>query len=1161
MIDPGLSGHFRRAVLALCLLLLGQVAPALAGSVRLYWDPNTEPDLAGYVLVYGSASGVYSSSVTLPASATTHELTNLPNGTYYFAVRAFNGANAQSAYSNEVRVVVISTPAISSVSPSSGPAEGGTLVTILGSEFGAGAEVSFGATQATVTAQTATSLTVIAPPGPAGPVPVTVANADGGATTAVASFVYSASPEPTSTPTISGVAPSSGPAAGGTSVVLIGTDFQAGATVLVGGVAATVTSNTETSLTAVTPAHGAGIVGVTLTNPDGGTYALPAAFTYLATQAPVSDPVVTSVTPASGPTTGGTSVTLSGTNFQAGAAVLFRGVAGTVTSLTPTSIRVTSPAGAAGAAEITVANPDGGSSTMAAAFTYVQAAVTAPTISTIVPATGPTTGGTVVTITGTGFKAGVVVKFGGVAGTVASVAATTLSVQTPASVAGAVAVAVSNTDGGTVTRNAAFTYVATSQAGVPTVTSFSPSFGPIAGSTNVTITGTNFRSGVVVRFGAVSGTVLSTSSTSLVVRTPAQAEGIVSLTVLNSDGNGVQLPQAFTYRAPAPVVTSLSPVRGPAAGNTDVTINGSNFKAGVSVSVDTLQASIVSVTATRIVIRMPAHAPTLVGLTVTNPDSQLVWKPSSYTYVSGGPAITQVLPGSGPMAGGNTVAILGSGFSNSTVSIGGVAATVLARSAEMLTVRVPAHGAGIVPVLVRNSDALSVTAPDAYTYEDPNAPFTRYFAEGASGSFFQTRFALANPHDEDVPVTVTFTDTAGSPTTMEMTIPARTRATIDESNRPPLASEAFATKFEAPRVLGIERTMSWAAGGPIYGAHSDTGTDAPRTSWMLAEGATIGGFNTFYLLQNPTTSPAEVKVQYLLSTGQRIERIHPVGPLSRTNIWVNKDAPELAAAEMSATITSLNNVPVVVERSMYRNNGNELFSAGHNSAAVDEPALRWFLAEGATGGTFDEFVLIANPNGAAANLKVSYLRAGKTPIVKNYTAAAQSRLTIWVDQEAPELASAEVSVIVESLTPTPVVVERSMWWRATPTGDWIESHNNRAVTTTAPRWLVADGESGGPGSASTYVLVANTAATAAQVRFTLLTESGVGRTVLDTVTANGRYSMDVAGTFPEARGKRFSVLVEGVSTSAALVVERASYSSTPTTPWASGTNSLGMPIR
>ena len=261
----------------------------------------------------------------------------------------------------------------------------------------------------------------------------------------------------------------------------------------------------------------------------------------------------------------------------------------------------------------------------------------------------------------------------------------------------------------------------------------------------MTVTGTNFKSGVIVRFGTLPGTVTSMTATSLVVRTPAQAEGVVSLTVLNTDGNGVQLPQAFTYRAPAPVVSSLSPVKGPASGNTDVTINGSNFKPGVSVSVDALQATILSVTATRIVVRMPAHAPAVVGLTVTNPDSQQVSKPSAYTYVSGGPAITQVLPGSGPMAGGNTIAILGSGFANATVVIGGVSAAVLTRAADMLTVRVPAHGAGVVAVLVRNSDSLSVTAPDAYTYEDPNAPFTRFFAEGASGSFFRTRFAAGQP--------------------------------------------------------------------------------------------------------------------------------------------------------------------------------------------------------------------------------------------------------------------------------------------------------------------------------------------------------------------------------------------------------------------------------
>jgi hypothetical protein len=694
----------------------------------------------------------------------------------------------------------------------------------------------------------------------------------------------------------------------------------------------------------------------------------------------------------------------------------------------------------------------------------------------------------------------------------------------------------------------------------PTVSSFGPAFGPTSGGTDVVITGSNFANGVVVRFGSTAAAVSSVTTTRLVARTPAGAQGIVSISVVNPDGNGVEVPNAFTYRAAAPTVTTVTPSRGPAAGGTEVTIDGTNFSAGASVSINALVAQVLSVTATRLVVQMPAHAAAVVGVTVTNPDSQLAWKASAYTYVAGGPAITNVLPATGPMAGGNTVTIIGSGFASSSVTIGGATATVLTRAADMLTVRAPARPAGPASVLVRNSDGITVTAVNAYTYVDPAAPFTRYFAEGAAGTFFQTRFALANPHEEAVPVTVTFTDTQGVATPLQVTLPARSRLTIDERNRPALASEAFATAFEAPKVIGVERTMTWAAGGPAYGAHSEIGVAAPRTSWVLAEGATIAGFNTFYLLQNPTTTAADVKVQYLLSTGQRIEKIHPVAPLSRTNIWVNKDDPALDAAEMSASITSLNNVPVVVERSMYRNNGSELFSAGHNSAAVEAPALRWFLAEGATGGTFDEFVLIANPNTAPAQLRVSYLRAGKAPIVKSYSAPALSRLTLWVDQEHAELANAEVSIVVESLTATPVVVERSMWWRADAAGEWVEAHNSRGTTTTAPRWLVADGEAGGVGQASTYVLVANTSAAATGVRFTLLTETGVGRTVQDTVTANGRYSLDVASTFPEAAGTRFSVLVESATGTAPLVVERASYSSTATTTWAAGTNAVAMPL-
>jgi hypothetical protein len=83
-------------------------------------------------------------------------------------------------------------------------------------------------------------------------------------------------------PTLSAVTPSSGPVAGGTGVTLTGTNFRAGATVDLGGVAATgVTVGSGTSITATTPAHALGAVDLTVTDPDGQSAKLTGEFTYV----------------------------------------------------------------------------------------------------------------------------------------------------------------------------------------------------------------------------------------------------------------------------------------------------------------------------------------------------------------------------------------------------------------------------------------------------------------------------------------------------------------------------------------------------------------------------------------------------------------------------------------------------------------------------------------------------------------------------------------------------------------------------------------------------------------------------------------------------------------------------------------------------------------
>jgi hypothetical protein len=151
-------------------------------------------------------------------------------------------------------------------------------------------------------------------------------------------------------PTVTSVAPSSGPTAGGTAVTITGTNFVSGATVTFGGTAATgVTFVSATQIDATTPAHAAGAVDVTVTNPDTQSGTFIDGYTY------VPAPTVTSVSPNNGLTSGGTAVTITGTDFVSGATVTFDGIAATgVTFVSSTQITATTPAHAAGAVDVTM---------------------------------------------------------------------------------------------------------------------------------------------------------------------------------------------------------------------------------------------------------------------------------------------------------------------------------------------------------------------------------------------------------------------------------------------------------------------------------------------------------------------------------------------------------------------------------------------------------------------------------------------------------------------------------------------------------------------------------------------------------------------------------------------------------------------------------------
>ena len=92
--------------IVVCLIIGIIASNALAAQATLAWDPNTESDLAGYRVHYGTASGSYTVHTDVH-NVTSYTMTGLTAGqTYYFAATAYDASGNESGYSNPVSYAV-----------------------------------------------------------------------------------------------------------------------------------------------------------------------------------------------------------------------------------------------------------------------------------------------------------------------------------------------------------------------------------------------------------------------------------------------------------------------------------------------------------------------------------------------------------------------------------------------------------------------------------------------------------------------------------------------------------------------------------------------------------------------------------------------------------------------------------------------------------------------------------------------------------------------------------------------------------------------------------------------------------------------------------------------------------------------------------------------
>ncbi len=324
--------------------------------------------------------------------------------------------------------------AVSSVSPAEGSTRGATAVVIKGTGFVKGATVKIASKASSVTVHSETEITAVTPSASAGSDEVVVTD-EHGTSSGGPKYTYVAPP----VPAVSSVSPAEGSTHGGAAVTIKGSGFVFGATVKIGTKASSVKVRSESEITAVTPSASAGSDEVIVTDENGVSSGGPK---YTFVTPPV--PAVSSVSPAEGSTRGGTVITIKGSGFVSGATVKIGGKASSVKVRSESEITAVTSSQSPGSAEVIVTDENGVSS---AGPRYKYVAPPVPTVTSISPAEGPTSGGTLVTIKGSNFLPGSSVKIGKSALSVSVRSSTEITAKTPSYWAGHYEVIVSDENG------------------------------------------------------------------------------------------------------------------------------------------------------------------------------------------------------------------------------------------------------------------------------------------------------------------------------------------------------------------------------------------------------------------------------------------------------------------------------------------------------------------------------------------------------------------------------------------------------------------------------------------------------------------------------------------------------------------------------------------
>ena len=507
-------------------------------------------------------------------------------------------------------------------------------------------------------------------------------------------------------PELNGITPSTGLATGGSTTRLSGENLQYVTSVTFGGMTASFTITGPTAITVVVPPGPAGTsVTVTVTSSGGTSTSVTFFYTY-------PKPSITSITPSTGPSNGGTTIIIRGTHLQYVMSVTFEGSSATFTIFGPTSLIVTVPPGSpTTTVNVNVTSPGGTSGTLTFHYTFPHSVVDIPHTDI-----GVEDGGNDVTISGSNLGYVTVVYFGTTIATIVT--------QTTASI----------------------TVIAPADAGFD-----GDSVGDIAGRSHVraAVHVPGARAGDHIHLADIRAIhrwnighplrrlphnsdirdirragrrITNDQATSVTVTVPAGTPTTtVTVSVTTPQGQSNSVTYHYTY--PTPTVFEVTPTSGPATSRNTVLIFGENLKYVTGVYFGTTRVTVTTATTTVVAVVAPAGSPgNAVTVSVTSPAGR-TFGGLTYTYQVPAPILTSISPTSDPSTGGTSVTLYGSYLGTVTsVNFGGTPNISVNGTTSILVTVPPGTPTTTVQVTVvisprgpSNSVTFTYTLPHTHT--------------------------------------------------------------------------------------------------------------------------------------------------------------------------------------------------------------------------------------------------------------------------------------------------------------------------------------------------------------------------------------------------------------------------------------------------------------